>query len=127
MMTMQDYENAFAEKPQAMRVLVKSFKDNVKTLEKLYGVSRMTHNNPQKVIDEFVDAVGYENAKNVIANLVNARAKWDGRISPRNKEWASNIANIDRDVIIRMGCYADDEIHSAHLDQLCDYMRRKEA
>ena len=126
MMTMQDYENAFAEKPQAMRVLVKSFKDKVKTLKEIHHNARMTHNNPQDVIDEFVDAVGYENATNVIANLVNARAEWDGRISPRNKEWASNLANIDRDVIIRMGCYADDAIHSAHLDQLCDYMRRKE-
>lgn len=124
-LTMEEYEKMFAENPQTMRVLVKSFKDNVETLKKIYGVSRMTHNDPEKTIEEFVDAVGYENATNVIANLVNARAEWDGRISPRNKEWASNLANIDRDVIIRMGCYADDVIHSAHLDQLCDYMRRK--
>lgn len=125
-LTMEEYEKMFAENPQTMRHLVKAFKGKVETLKEIHRNARMTHNNPQDVIDEYVDAVGYEKAKDVISNIVNARAEWDGRISTRNKEWASNLANIDRDVIIRMGCYADDAIHSAHLDQLCDYMRRKE-
>ena len=110
----------------AMREETKAFKASVKTLKDIHHNARLSHNNPQKTIEEFVDATSDELAVEIIASLVNARAKWDGRISPRNAEWAKSHAVWDRDVIIRMGCYADDVIHSAHLDQLASEIRRKE-
>lgn len=126
MMTMQDYEQMFSKDAKNMRLMVRAYKNDVNTLKKLHHDARMTHNNPKTVVKQFVSEVGYENAVSIIASIVNARALWDGRISTINAEWAKENAVWDRDVIIRMGCYADDVIHSVHLNQLCDYMRRKE-
>lgn len=126
MLTMQDYERMFSEDVDTMRVRARAFKDAVNKLKEIHHNARITHNNPQTTVEEFANAVGFMEARGVIASIVNARAKWDGRISPRNAEWSEVFAVWDRDVILRMGCYADDVIHSAHLDQLCDYMRRKD-
>lgn len=125
MMTMKDYEQMFADDMENAREFVRTFKQDVTTLKELHHNARLSHNNPQKTIDEYVDAVGYEKAVAIIANMVNARAEWDGRISPRNAEWARERANCGRDVVIHLGGYADDVIHSCHLDQLANYMRRK--
>lgn len=126
MITMEDYKQMFADDRENARCFSRTFRDDVGLLKSLHHDDIMTHNNPQKTIDEFVDFIGYERACYIIANMVNARAKWDGRISPKNAEWAKEHAELDRELVIWLGGYADDVIHSCHLDQLCSYLRRKE-
>lgn len=125
MMTMKDYEQMFSDDMENARKFVRTFKQDVAMLKELHHSARLSHNNPQTTIDELVEIVGHEKAVKIIANMVNARAEWDGRISPRNAEWAKEHAELNRDVVIHLGGYADDVIHSCHLDQLANYMRRK--
>ena len=125
MLTMEDYKQMFLNDRENARIFSRSFRENVDLLKEIHQDDLRKSNNPQKTIDEFVDIIGYECAVKIIANMVNARAKWDGRISPRNAEWAKEHAELDREVVIHLGGYADDVIHSCHLDQLCNYMRRK--
>lgn len=122
-MSMEAYNNLFQTRREAMRVVVNAFKDRVKTLKELH---RNAVTDTKKTIDDFVDAVGYQDALDVIATLTYARSEWDGRIYQRNKEWSSEHALYDRDVVIRMGCYADDVIHSYYLNEMASYMKRKE-
>lgn len=125
MLTMQDYEKLFVDDIDNARNFVRSFKQDVSMFKELHHNARMTHNSPRQTVDELVEIVGHEKAVKIIANMVNARAEWDGRISPRNAEWAKEHAEVDREVDINLGGYGDDVIHSAHLDQLCSEIRRK--
>lgn len=125
MLTMQEWEQKFYDGKENFRFFNSSFRDDVSLLKAIHHDALMSHNDPQKTIDEFVDSIGYERAVEIIASMTNARAKWDGRISSKNAEWAREHALLDREVVIRLGGYADDVIHSCHLDQLCSYLRRK--
>ena len=124
MLTIEDYKRMFAENRDAMRESKKQALNLVHKLEDIHEHALCTHCNPQKTIDEFVDAVGYEEARYAVATLVNVKA-WDGRISPRNAEWARNVADAwDEESGFQIGLYTN-RIHTAHVDQLADYMRRK--
>ena len=70
----------------------------------------------------FEKEVGYGNAKETIASLIK-HSDWDGRISPRNIEWAKKkleLYGTPESVVEK----AYTTIHLAHLDQIADYARR---
>lgn len=73
---------------------------------------------PRATVEQFGD---YSALRYVVAVAVNCKA-WDGRIDPRNANWAretTSTGTAERDYFPHI-----DEIHPSHLDQLASVLRR---
>lgn len=99
-------------------------------IRKAYAANRdaliEAHHNSEKpaaTVAALVEAIGYENAAEIVAMMVICKGEWDGRIDNRRRAWAADIvtANADelRDVL---GLYYSDSIHPAHMDQIARAM-----
>lgn len=91
---------------------------NIKAIEALVvGAST-----PLVTYTKSCEAIGYANTGDTIALMVYNSA-WDGRISPRNAEWAADRRErrgfTDKEVD-----EAYTSIHKAHLDQIADIARK---
>lgn len=124
MLTKEDYRKMLNDDREAVFERRRELLHEVHMLEDLYLKDLGNTNSPKDTIDKFVDAVGMDEAVIVMASMINVKA-WDGRIMPSNAEWAKRVeAAWDKDMGYEIGMYSN-HIHTAHLDQLCDYMRRK--
>jgi len=81
---------------------------------------------PNEAIDTLVTALGLDTAQTCVATLVNCVSLSDGRISDEVRSWAQSVAAAPRhSVLWAMHIYGvDSYIHSAHVDQIGDAMRR---
>ena len=94
-----------------------------KAIEAYKGTDR-----PSEAVNMLVETVGYDEAKKIIATLVNAVSLHDGRIYERTRTWANSVTEAPTNGQLRdMGIYGVDSwIHSAHVDQLGEAMRKYE-
>ena len=76
-----------------------------------------------ETVAALVEKLGYEDAREIVAAMVNAKGDWDQRISDRNRAWAADLAQ-DRDTLAAAYIYYCDDIHPAHMDQIADAMRK---
>lgn len=78
---------------------------------------------PAVTVNDLVEAIGYENAAEIIAVMVIAKGAWDERISAKARAWAADLVTLTRDEIADvLGLYYSDSIHPAHLDQIARAM-----
>ena len=85
-------------------------------------------NSPAETADILTDAIGAENAAEIVAVMVLCKGEWDARICPRNREWARETAQHDPAELAQIpGLYYCDEIHPAHMDALASVFRRASA
>ncbi len=124
MMTIKDYEQMFAKDKEVGREAKKQAMFLIHKFEEVHELALCTHGNPQKTVEEFIKAVGFEEARYCIASMVNGKA-WDGRISKRNADWAKTVPDAwDEESGTEMRMYTN-RVHTSHLNQLADYMRRE--
>lgn len=78
---------------------------------------------PAETVADLVEAIGYENAAEIVAIMVIAKGTWDERISAKARAWAHDLVTITADEIHdALGLYYSDSIHPAHLDQIARAM-----
>lgn len=94
----------------------------VKALEDIHVQTRLTTNDPKDTIDAFIEKYNLLTAGETIACMIQ-HYSWDGRISPRNIDWANEWVFPEK-VVENAGT---GKIHMCHLDQLANILRRREA
>lgn len=78
---------------------------------------------PAETVADLVEAIGYENAAEIVAVMVIAKGTWDERISAKARAWASDLVTMTADEIRdTLGLYYSDSIHPAHMDQIARAM-----
>lgn len=78
---------------------------------------------PAETVADLVEAIGYENAAEIVAIMVIAKGTWDERISAKVRAWAGDLVTITPDEIHDvLGLYYSDSIHPVHMDQLARAM-----
>lgn len=93
-----------------------------------YRYSQDHNNTPTETADILTDAIGAENAAEIVAVMVLCKGEWDARICPRNREWARETAQHDEAELAQIpGLYYCDEIHPANMDLLASVFRRASA
>lgn len=78
---------------------------------------------PSATVAALVGTIGYEAAAEIVAVQI-VLAGNDGRISDKNRAWASGIVNVSKTDMLYADIYYSDEIHRAHMDQIADAMRK---
>lgn len=123
MVTESELLAELADNPRHYHSMVQKMRDAVSLLEHHQSVDRRYGFGPDKTVAVYISCVGKHSAAMVIASLVNECA-WDGRISPRNAEWARGIESaFDDGAMRRMHIYTT--MHMCHLDQIATEMRKK--
>ena len=81
---------------------------------------------PTEAVETLVTALGPDTAQACVATLVNCVSLRDGRISDKVRSWAQSVeAAPKHPVLWAMHIYGvDSYIHSTHVDQIGDAMRR---
>lgn len=88
--------------------------------------ARKNHTTPGESVAELIEKIGYENAVEIVAAMVNAKGEWDGRISRANREWATSQNAPDRNALDDMCVWYCDEIHPANMNEIASAMREAE-
>lgn len=91
-----------------------------RTLIDTYTANR--NETPEKTVSILVDSIGYDTAVEIVAAMVIAKGEWDARISRRCREWAAQHCDVDQKSLAYSSIYYCDEIHPAHMDQICTAM-----
>lgn len=87
--------------------------------------SREHDNTPEATVEILTDAVGKENAAEIVAVMVLCRGEWDARISSDSRAWAARICSHELEELNQIpGLYYCDEIHPTHMEQIVWAMRR---
>ena len=90
--------------------------------------SRDHGNTPTETAQLLTDAIGAENAAEIVAVMVLCKGEWDARISPGSRRWARETAQHDEAELAQIsGLYYCDEIHPAHMEQIVSAFRRASA
>lgn len=82
-----------------------------------YSDSRRQGLSQVDTVDAIVSDIGEDNARYIIAVMVNTKGGFDGRISDKVYDWAAAIAP-GEDELRAAGIYYCDDIHPAHMDQI---------
>lgn len=87
--------------------------------------SHRENTRPADTVAALVSLIEEDNARRIIAAMVNVKGAWDQRISPRVRAWAAETAP---EFIGSDWLYYADEIHPAHMDQIaCEMMNYQPA
>lgn len=79
---------------------------------------------PADTVAELVDRLGYDAARETVAELINMVGDWDGRVWDYVREWAQNVPNAaSREELDSHGIYQPTDIHPAHINQIGQAMR----
>ena len=93
-----------------------------------YQYSRDHGNTPEDTAAILIDAIGRENAAEIVAVMVLSKGTWDARISRASREWAAEMCSHSESELNAMtGVYYCDAIHPAHMDQIVSVFRRMAA
>ncbi len=123
MITENDLAAELVDNPQHYRSIVQKMRNAVSLLDHYQSEDRRDGFGPDNTVDAYISKLGKAGAAMVIASLVNECA-WDGRISPRNAEWARGIEQaFDGGAMRHMHIYTT--MHMCHLDQIATKMRMK--
>ena len=115
---MRDLEFLRSLSAEDLNERVRIMRIDVRKLERIKAESLT----PKVTVEKLIRAIGENRASSVVASLVNGCA-WDGRISPRCREWAKHVEGAWDDKAMREWCI-DTTMHRAHLDQLALEMIR---
>lgn len=107
----------------ARREQIKTTRANIKTVVNIY--CETINRTPAETVAAIVERLGYDTAREAIAEIVNTVGEWDGRIWPSSREWAATIeAAATRDELKAKSIYQPAEIHPAHINQLAQAMSK---
>ena len=107
----------------ARREQIKTTRANIKTVVNIYRET--IGQTPAETVAEIVAALGYDAAREAVAEIVNTIGEWDGRIYPSSREWAATIETAaTRDELEAKSIYQPAEIHPAHINQLAQAMSK---
>lgn len=107
----------------ARREQIKTTRANIKTVVDIYRET--IGQTPAETVAEIVAALGYDAAREAVAEIVNTVGEWDGRIWPSSREWAATIETAaTRDELEAKSIYQPAEIHPAHINQLAQAMSK---
>lgn len=107
----------------ARREQIKTTRANIKTVVNIY--CETSDRTPAETVAAIVERIGYDTAREAIAEIVNTVGEWDGRIWPSSREWAATIETAaTRDELEAKSIYQPAEIHPAHINQLAQAMSK---
>lgn len=107
----------------ARREQIKTTRANIKTVVNIY--CETSDRTPAETVAAIVDRLGYDTAREAIAEIVNSVGEWDGRVSRSSREWAATIETAaTRDELEAKSIYQPAEIHPAHINQLAQAMSK---
>lgn len=107
----------------ARREQIKTTRANIKTVVNIYRET--SDRTPAETVAAIVERIGYDTAREAIAEIVNTVGEWDGRIWPSSREWAATIETAaTRDELEAKSIYQPAEIHPAHINQLAQAMSK---
>lgn len=107
----------------ARREQIKTTRANIKTVVNIY--CETSDRTPAETVAAIVEQIGYDTAREAIAEIVNTVGEWDGRIWPSSREWAATIETAaTRDELEAKSIYQPAEIHPAHINQLAQAMSK---
>lgn len=107
----------------ARREQIKTTRANIKTVVNIY--CETIARTPAETVAAIVEQIGYDTAREAIAEIVNTVGEWDGRIWPSSREWAATIETAaTRDELEAKSIYQPAEIHPAHINQLAQAMSK---
>lgn len=107
----------------ARREQIKTTRANIKTVVNIY--CETSDRTPAETVAAIVERLGYDTAREAIAEIVNSVGEWDGRIYPSSREWAATIETAaTRDELEAKSIYQPTEIHPAHINQLAQAMSK---
>ena len=107
----------------ARREQIKTTRANIKTVVNIY--CETSARTPAETVAAIVEQIGYDTAREAIAEIVNTVGEWDGRIWPSSREWAATIETAaTRDELEAKSIYQPAEIHPAHINQLAQAMSK---
>lgn len=107
----------------ARREQIKTTRANIATVTRIYRET--SDQTPAETVAEIVAAIGYDAAREAVAEIVNTVGEWDGRIWPSSREWAATIETAaTRDELEAKSIYQPAEIHPAHINQLAQAMSK---
>lgn len=128
---MKNYELATAIRADLLAgTATEEARAEYRTLRKTYAAERdalvTMHSkgySPADTVADLVEAIGYENAAEIVAIMVIAKGTWDERISAKARAWAADLVTMTADEIRdALGLYYSDSIHPAHMDQIARAM-----
>lgn len=94
-------------------------------LVSVFKYDREHDNTPESAVQLLVDAIGKDDAGEILAVMVMCKGTWDSRISRSSREWAEVYCSHDEHELSEIpGLYYCDEIHPAHMEQLVRAYRR---
>ncbi len=89
------------------------------TLIRSYKYSRSHENTPNATVDLLIDALGQEDAAEIVAALILCKGKWDARISSSSRAWAvETCSHTETDLDTVPGFYYCDAVHPTRMDQI---------
>lgn len=107
----------------ARREQIKTTRANIKTVVNIYRET--SDRTPAETVAAIVERLGYDTAREAIAEIINTVGEWDGRIWPSSREWAATIETAaTRDELEAKSIYQPAEIHPAHINQLAQAMSK---
>ena len=107
------------------RAMLRSIKERRDMLTAIHE----KNSSPAETVAELIGRIGYQAAREAIAEAVRGRGSWDGRISDAARIWAGEITTAaDRETLLD-NYLVNDDIHPAHIDQIAraaaEYDREK--
>lgn len=107
----------------ARREQIKTTRANIKTVVNIY--CETSDRTPAETVAAIVERLGYDAAREAIAEIVNTVGEWDGRIWPSSREWAATIETAATcDELEAKSIYQPAEIHPAHINQIAQAMSK---
>lgn len=119
MKTIETINAILSESRETYRTTAATIREAVKTLESIHAEN--IDKTPAETVAAYVAAVGHDMAVCIVASLIN-RCAWDGRISSRCAQWASEQDSAWDEASAEKLCISADRIHRAHLDQIAAAM-----
>ena len=128
---MKKYEIAKAIRAELLaNTATEEARTEYRTIRKTYAAERdaliSMHQkgfSPAETVSDLVDAIGYDNAAEIVAMMIICKGEWDERISNRRRAWAAESVTATADELREaLDLYYSDSIHPAHLDQIAAAM-----
>lgn len=107
----------------ARREQIKTTRANIATVSRIY--CETSDRTPAETVAAIVERLGYDTAREAIAEIVNTVGEWDGRIWPSSREWAATVEiAATAEELEAKRIYQPSEIHPAHINQLAQAMSK---
>ena len=107
----------------ARREQIKTTRANIATVARIY--CETSDRTPAETVAAIVERLGYDTAREAIAEIVNTVGEWDGRIWPSSREWAATVEiAATAEELEAKRIYQPSEIHPAHINQLAQAMSK---